>query len=70
MIPGVARARPRLPAKALQIQISDSQEGGGRAVAPAAVPANDRASADLASHPPGCTCAVHLGCRKKAVGAG
>ena len=32
--------------------------------APAAVPAND-----VASHPPGCTCAVHLAWRKKAVGA-
>jgi len=39
-------------------------------VAPTAAPANDRASADLASHPPGCTCAVHLAWRKKAVGAG
>jgi 5-methyltetrahydrofolate--homocysteine methyltransferase len=35
---------------------------------PVAAPANDRA--DLASHPPGCTCAVHLMWRKKAVGAG
>jgi 5-methyltetrahydrofolate--homocysteine methyltransferase len=37
------------------------------ALAPApmvAVPAND-----VASHPPGCTCAVHLAYRKKAVGA-
>jgi 5-methyltetrahydrofolate--homocysteine methyltransferase len=33
--------------------------------AAAAVPAND-----VASHPPGCTCAVHLAWRKKAVGAG
>ncbi len=32
--------------------------------APSAVPAND-----VASHPPGCTCAVHLAWRKKAVGA-
>src|SRR5437868_3035520 len=35
------------------------------AQAPAAVPAND-----VASHPPGCSCAVHLAWRKKAVGAG
>jgi 5-methyltetrahydrofolate--homocysteine methyltransferase len=35
--------------------------------APAATPANDAASRDLASHPPGCTCAVHLAWRKKAV---
>ena len=33
--------------------------------APVAAPAND-----IASHPPGCTCAVHLAWRKKAVGAG
>ena len=32
---------------------------------PTATPAND-----IASHPPGCTCAVHLAWRKKAVGAG
>ncbi|TPQ28743.1 methionine synthase [Bradyrhizobium guangdongense] len=36
----------------------------------AAKPANDVASNDLASHPPGCTCAVHLVWRKKKVGAG
>ena len=37
-----------------------------QAPAPAAeiVPAND-----VTSHPPGCTCAVHLAWRKKAVGA-
>jgi 5-methyltetrahydrofolate--homocysteine methyltransferase len=28
------------------------------------------ASNDLASHPPGCACAMHLAWRKKAVGAG
>ncbi|MGY3449929.1 methionine synthase [Bradyrhizobium sp. USDA 4353] len=32
-------------------------------------PANDAAPAELASHPVGCTCAVHLAWRKKAVGA-
>jgi 5-methyltetrahydrofolate--homocysteine methyltransferase len=32
---------------------------------PVVAPAND-----TASHPPGCTCAVHLAWRKKAVGAG
>jgi 5-methyltetrahydrofolate--homocysteine methyltransferase len=36
-----------------------------RTAVPAAVPAND-----VASHPPGCSCAVHLAWRKKAVGAG
>ncbi|NVN87654.1 MAG: methionine synthase [Rhodopseudomonas sp.] len=35
-------------------------------LAPEAPPANDAA---LASHPPGCTCAVHLAWRKQAVGA-
>ncbi|TKW77326.1 MAG: methionine synthase, partial [Bradyrhizobium icense] len=38
--------------------------------APTAVPANDTAAKELASHPPGCACAVHLAWRKKAVGAG
>ena len=36
-------------------------------LAPAsAVPANDTTSKELASHPPGCNCAVHLAYRKKA----
>src|SRR5205807_1281490 len=35
-----------------------------------AAPANDAEGKDIASHPPGCTCAVHLAWRKKAVGAG
>jgi 5-methyltetrahydrofolate--homocysteine methyltransferase len=38
--------------------------------APATSPANDAESLELASHPKGCTCAVHLAWRKKAVGAG
>ena len=41
-----------------------SQEAAKESAAEAAVPAND-----VASHPPGCTCAVHLAWRKKAVGA-
>ncbi|MGY8683726.1 methionine synthase [Bradyrhizobium sp. UFLA05-153] len=36
----------------------------------AATPANDETSNDLASHPPGCTCAVHLVWQKKRAGAG
>lgn len=36
----------------------------------AAKPANDETSKDLASHPPGCTCAVHLVWQKKRAGAG
>jgi 5-methyltetrahydrofolate--homocysteine methyltransferase len=40
-------------------------------LAPAtAAPANDVASKEMAAHPPGCNCAVHLAYRKKAVGAG
>ncbi|PIT01562.1 methionine synthase [Bradyrhizobium nitroreducens] len=35
----------------------------------AATPANDEPPADLASHPPGCTCAVHLVWQKKRAGA-
>ncbi|WP_291688910.1 methionine synthase, partial [Bradyrhizobium sp.] len=33
--------------------------------APASTPANDIASPELAAHPPGCNCAVHLAYRKK-----
>jgi 5-methyltetrahydrofolate--homocysteine methyltransferase len=29
-------------------------------------PANDRPAEELAAHPPGCNCAVHLAYRKKA----
>ncbi|WP_027575834.1 methionine synthase [Bradyrhizobium sp. WSM1743] len=36
----------------------------------AAMPANDEMPKDLASHPPGCTCAVHLVWQKKRAGAG
>jgi 5-methyltetrahydrofolate--homocysteine methyltransferase len=35
-----------------------------------ATPANDAMPTDLASHPPGCTCAAHLVWQKKRVGAG
>ncbi|MDD1527947.1 methionine synthase [Bradyrhizobium sp. WBOS7] len=36
----------------------------------AAKPANDETPENLASHPPGCTCAVHLVWQKKRAGAG
>ena len=36
---------------------------------PPLAPANDTSAKDLASHPTGCNCAVHLAYRKKAVGA-
>ncbi|OKO71244.1 methionine synthase [Bradyrhizobium sp. AS23.2] len=45
-----------------------SREGNDKAFA--ATPANDETSKDLASHPPGCTCAVHLVWQKKRAGAG
>jgi 5-methyltetrahydrofolate--homocysteine methyltransferase len=41
-----------------------SQEQAARDAMPPLAPAND-----VASHPPGCNCAVHLAYRKKAVGA-
>jgi 5-methyltetrahydrofolate--homocysteine methyltransferase len=37
---------------------------------PVPVAANDVASQEMAAHPPGCTCAVHLAYRKKALRAG
>ncbi|BAM92602.1 B12-dependent homocysteine-N5-methyltetrahydrofolate transmethylase [Bradyrhizobium oligotrophicum S58] len=47
-----------------------TQEADAPRAAPAApAAANDAAPAELASHPVGCTCAVHLAWRKKAVGA-
>ncbi|MEK9283087.1 MULTISPECIES: methionine synthase [unclassified Bradyrhizobium] len=46
-----------------------AQQGAAKASF-AATPANDVSSDDLASHPPGCTCAVHLVWQKKRVGAG
>jgi 5-methyltetrahydrofolate--homocysteine methyltransferase len=36
----------------------------------AAAPANDAVPEEIASHPPGCNCAVHLAYRKKAARAG
>jgi 5-methyltetrahydrofolate--homocysteine methyltransferase len=45
-----------------------AREAADRAFA--ATPANDETSKDLASHPPGCTCAVHLVWQKKRAGAG
>src|SRR4029079_10412546 len=49
------------------LNYTPAQDQPAREAAPApmpAVPAND-----VTSHPPGCTCAVHLAWRKKAVGA-
>ena len=45
------------------VRLSGEESGMDSAIM-AAIPAND-----VASHPPGCTCAVHLAYRKKAVGA-
>ena len=43
---------------------SQEQAAANKRAPMAVVPAND-----VTSHPPGCTCAVHLAWRKKAVGA-
>ncbi|MBW5437028.1 methionine synthase [Bradyrhizobium canariense] len=47
-----------------------ARESPGDKAAFAATPANDETSKELASHPPGCTCAVHLVWQKKRAGAG
>ncbi|MCK1352245.1 methionine synthase [Bradyrhizobium sp. CW7] len=47
-----------------------TREGGSDKAAFTATPANDETSKELASHPPGCTCAVHLVWQKKRAGAG
>ncbi|MET4114640.1 5-methyltetrahydrofolate--homocysteine methyltransferase [Bradyrhizobium sp. JR1.5] len=47
-----------------------ARESAGDKAAFAATPANDETSKELASHPPGCTCAVHLVWQKKRAGAG
>src|SRR5438270_1559295 len=47
-----------------------AREGTADKAAFAATPANDETSKELASHPPGCTCAVHLVWQKKRAGAG
>jgi 5-methyltetrahydrofolate--homocysteine methyltransferase len=57
-----------IPSQDQSAEVRAVKEAMPKAV-PAAEPANDIASKDLASHPPGCTCAVHLAWRKKAVGA-
>jgi 5-methyltetrahydrofolate--homocysteine methyltransferase len=46
------------------------QELAAKAPMPTLAPANDVTSPEMAAHPPGCTCAVHLAYRKKAVRAG
>jgi 5-methyltetrahydrofolate--homocysteine methyltransferase len=47
-----------------------ARESASDKAAFAATPANDETSQELASHPPGCTCAVHLVWQKKRAGAG
>ncbi|CUT13110.1 5methyltetrahydrofolatehomocysteine methyltransferase EC 21113 [Bradyrhizobium sp.] len=47
-----------------------ARESASDKAAFAATPANDETSKELASHPPGCTCAVHLVWQKKRAGAG
>jgi 5-methyltetrahydrofolate--homocysteine methyltransferase len=50
-------------------QDQSAQERAVKEAMPKALPAASPAN-DMASHPPGCSCAVHLAWRKKAVGAG
>jgi 5-methyltetrahydrofolate--homocysteine methyltransferase len=50
-------------------QDQSAQERAIKDAMPKAVAVTEPAN-DIASHPPGCTCAVHLAWRKKAVGAG
>jgi 5-methyltetrahydrofolate--homocysteine methyltransferase len=54
-----------IPAQDRSAQVRAAKEA-----APSTAAANDGAFADLSLHPPGCSCALHLVWRKKAVGAG
>jgi 5-methyltetrahydrofolate--homocysteine methyltransferase len=47
--------------------VKDTMAGAPSSAAPANDMAGDMTPADLASHPPGCTCAAHLAWRRKAV---
>jgi len=51
-------------------QDQSAQERSVKEKMPTLAPANDVVSPELAAHPPGCNCAVHLASRKKAVRAG
>ncbi|MGC2813553.1 MAG: methionine synthase [Bradyrhizobium sp.] len=59
-----------IPAQDQSAQDRRVKETMPKLAAATAAPANDAAPEPTAAHPPGCTCAVHLAYRKKAVGAG
>ena len=66
---GMTRRRDRALARA-DPELHPGARGRSDKAAFAATPANDETSKELASHPPGCTCAVHLVWQKKRAGAG
>jgi 5-methyltetrahydrofolate--homocysteine methyltransferase len=51
-------------------QDQSAQERALKQAMPTATPAATEPANDVASHPPGCNCAVHLAWRKKRIGAG
>jgi 5-methyltetrahydrofolate--homocysteine methyltransferase len=59
-----------IPAQDQSSQDRRVKEPVAKQVPSGAVPANDVAADELASHPPGCNCATHLAYRKKAARAG
>jgi 5-methyltetrahydrofolate--homocysteine methyltransferase len=59
-----------IPAQDQSVQDRLLREAMPTQVPSTAVPANDVETMQLGTHPPGCTCAVHLAWRKKAVRAG
>jgi 5-methyltetrahydrofolate--homocysteine methyltransferase len=59
-----------IPAQDRSVQDRAVKEAMPAQAALRATPANDVVPEEIASHPPGCTCAVHLAWRKKKVGTG
>jgi 5-methyltetrahydrofolate--homocysteine methyltransferase len=59
-----------IPAQDRSAQDRKLKQGMPTLASSPAKPANDVAGGELSSHPPGCTCAVHLAWRKTKVGAG
>jgi 5-methyltetrahydrofolate--homocysteine methyltransferase len=59
-----------IPAQDRQPQDRSVAEAMSTQTPARAMAANDIASTDVAAHPPGCNCAVHLAYRKKAARAG
>jgi 5-methyltetrahydrofolate--homocysteine methyltransferase len=59
-----------IPAQDQSAQDRRVKEAMPKLAPSSAVPANDAAPEEIAAHPPGCNCAVHLAYRKKAARAG